>query len=203
MQIVNPDDFNTTRQADMDDTLLVRFYPKARENKVESAKEGRPIFHDVDYIEIRTPGSRDAVARPAKPGDIARFPKHYEAYKNRTSQEVNDGTPLAEWPGVTRSQAEELGFFNVKTVEQLASMADNHATGFMGIQALKRKASEWIDQAREGAKAAELKAELAKRDEEIAELRAAVKELQNAKPPLRKKVGKKKVTRKKVVAKKE
>ena len=203
MQIANPDDFNQTSQSNMDATLLVRFYSKPRENKIESAKEGRPIFHDVDYIEIRTPGSRDAVARPASAGDIARFPKHYEAYKNRTSQEVNDGTPLAEWPGVTRSQAEELAFFNVKTVEQLAGMPDNHATGFMGIHALKRKANEWIDQAKENAKAAELKAELAKRDEEIRELRAAVEELRNAKPPLRKKVGKKKVTRKKVVAKKE
>ena len=199
----NPDDFSLNQQKDMDATLLVRFYVKAVQDKVATAKEGRPIFKDVEYVEIRTPGCRDPIARPAKPHDLERFPRHYEAFKNRTSQEVNDGTPLSEWPLIPRSQVEELAFFNVKTVEQLVAIPDSSAAKFMGINTLKAKAKSWLEASKEAAKASELKTELDKRDKELAELRAMVEELKAAKPPLRKKVGTKKVTRKKVSAKKE
>lgn len=196
MQFVNPNDFNTSAQNEMDATLLVRFYPKPREDKAETLKQGRPIFHEVDYIEIRTPGSRDAIARPASQRDIERFPRHYEAYKNRTTQEGLDGTPLNEWPAITRSQVEELGFFSVKTVEQLIAMPDSQASQFMGINTLKAKAKAWLEGAEEGRKAEELAAELKKRDDEIAELKAAVKALQ-AKPKRKKVTRKKKVSAKK------
>ena len=76
MHTVNAEDFKQSNQASQDDTLLVRFYIKPLQDSGESAKQGRQIFVDTEYIEIRTPGSRDAVARPAKAGDIARFPRH-------------------------------------------------------------------------------------------------------------------------------
>lgn len=191
----NPDDFGHGQQAAMDATLLVRFFVKAMQDKSASAKEGRPIFKDVEYIEIRTPGCRDPIARPAKPGDIQRFPRHYDAFKARTSNIV-DGTPLAEWPLISRSQAEELSFFSVKTVEQLVAMPDSSSGRMMGMNVLRQKAKEWLKVAKEDQKAADLAAELAKRDEELVELRAMVKELQEKKPPLRKKVGTKKITKK-------
>lgn len=203
MQIVNADDFQAQNQNKLDETLLVKFYIKPLKDHTASLTEGRPIFIDTEYVEIRTPGSRDAVARPARPGDIARFPKHYEAFKNRTSQDVHDGTPLIEWPMVTRSQAEELGFFNVKTVEQLIAMPDDNASQFMGMQGLKTKAREWLEGAEETKKADALQAELKQRDNEIAELRAAIEELKAASTPTKRRVTKKKVTRKKASAKKE
>jgi hypothetical protein len=86
-------------------------------------------------------------------------------------------------------------------VEQLASVNDVDISGFMGGNMLKAKAIEWLAAAEEGKKTEELRVELAKRDDEIAELKAAVKALQ-AKPKAR--VSKKKATRKKKVsAKKE
>lgn len=190
---INPEDFRTDRQAEMDAQLLVKFYVKAVQDKEASLKEGRPIFKDVEYIDIRAPGSRDNVARPASPHDKSRFAKHYKAFKERTSDdEVVEGTLLAEWPLISRSQVEELGFFNVKTVEQLVNMSDANAQRFMGIHALKRKASEWLERVKVQQEADELAAELAKRDEEIAELRKMVEDMQ--KPKTRKK---------KVTAKKE
>lgn len=198
MQIANSQDFAQQNQQKMDEQLLVRFFLKPRQDPTASAEEGRPVFKDVVYVEIRVPGSRDAVCRPAGAGDIARFQRHYDAFQSRTA-DVVEGTPLAEWPQMSRSQVEELSFYNVKTVEQLIAMSDQNASQFMGLNTLKAKAKAWLDLTNEYKAAEELQAELSKRDSEIAELKAAVDELKatTRKPAVRKKVGKKKVAKKK------
>lgn len=197
----NPDDFNANSQSKLDEGLLVRFYIKPRPDSVETKKQGKPCFKDVDYIEIRVPGQRNWVARPASAADIARFPRHWEAYKNRTSEDdYIEGTLLAEWPLITRSQVEEFAFAGVKTVEHLAAMPDVNVSQFMGAGTLKEKAKQWLEQALDGKAKADLQAELSKRDAEIDELKAQMAELMKpkAKPkPRKKKVAKKKATRKK------
>jgi hypothetical protein len=166
---INPEDFQQTNQQKMDEQLLVKFYVKACPDQTETRKQGRPIFKDKEYIDIRIPGDRTAgAARPARPQDKARFPRHYAAFKERTSQELNQGTPLIEWPMMTKSQAEELAFFHVKTVEQLASMSDAHTSKFMGLSKLKRKAQEWLATAKDQRASTELHEELKSRDKTIA-----------------------------------
>ena len=191
---LNPDDFLARSQSRMDEGLLVKFYIKAKEDKVESKKQGRPIFKDVEYIDIKIPGNRLAgVARPATMNDVERFPRHYAAFKNRVSEDYVEGTLLAEWPVMSRSMVEQLTFFNVKTVEQLVAMSDNDAQKFMGLNAMKAKAKEWLVVAKEGKAASDLAAQLEKRDQEIEELKAQMAELMaQAKPAVRKKRGRKK-----------
>ena len=127
MQTAEFDHNNFDRQSNKnagDDKLLVKFYIKARPDKGKTLEEGRPMFKDVEYIDIRIPGSRDGVGRRATDDDKARFPLHYQAFKNRTDEEFVEGTLLTEWSLIGRSQAEELAFFNCRTVEQLAEMDD-------------------------------------------------------------------------------
>jgi len=137
----------------------------------------------VEYIDIKIPGNRNSgVCRPAKPRDIQRFPRHYQAFKNRVEGEEDkiEGTLLAEWPVVTRSMVEELAFYNVKTVEQLANMSDSNSQQFMGMTSLKIKAQQWLDAAKEQKAATELQSELDKRDEQIAAMQAQIEELMAA-----------------------
>jgi hypothetical protein len=193
----NPDDFQNQHQAKMDESLLVKFFLKPRPDRIATEKEGRPIYKDVEYIDIKIPGDRaGGVCRPARPRDIARFQKHYDAFKSRTEEVVIEGTPLVEWSLIGRSQAEELSFFNVKTVEQLAAMSDSNAAQFMGMNNLKAKANDWLDIAKENKASDELAIELKKRDDEISELKAAVKALQK-KAPRKKRAYKKRTTAKK------
>ena len=142
---LNPDDFLEHKQSEADKALAVKFYTKSVQDKAETLKQGRPIFKEVPYIDIRIPGERDsAFCGPATQAHVQRFPQHYQAFRARTSDEEVVGTPLIEWPMITRSQAEELSFFNVKTVEQLASMPDSGNHQFMGIHGLKAKAAEYL-----------------------------------------------------------
>ena len=154
----NPDDFKTGNEARMDEQLMVRFFYKERQDKAASAKEGRPIFKEIEYVEIRVPGSRDAQAcRPATHRDKNRFPGHYKGFKDRVAVPL-EGTPLAEWTQVTRSQVENLAFMNVKTVEQLANLSDTHITKLQGGHNLKAKAAAWLESAGESKLLAEKEA---------------------------------------------
>ena len=163
---------------DKDQNLYVRFYSHPKQDAVKSAEEGRPIFHDTEYVSIMVPGDKSSIVeRPARDSDRQRFPKHYQAFKNN-EEEVLDGTPLEAWPGLTRSQVEELRYFNIRTVEQLASVSDSHAQKFMGINILRRKAEAYMDAAAGNAATDKMAAELESRDNEIAALKQAVEELQ-------------------------
>ena len=84
-----------------------------------------------------------------------------------------DGTPLAEWPLMSRSQVEELSFHHVKTVEQLIKMSDVQASKFMGMNDLRRKAKVWLEHTDETAKINEiesLKTANVEKDEKIKSL---------------------------------
>lgn len=154
----NPDDFKTGNEARVDEQLMVKFFIKERQDKDATATEGRPIFKEVEYVEIRIAGKRDAQAcRPATHADKQRFHRHYSMFKDRIEAPVT-GTPLSEWPAITRSQCEELSFISVKTVEQLANMADSNISNIQGGYTLKRRANEWLETAGESKLMAEKEA---------------------------------------------
>lgn len=163
-----------------DENLLVKFYTSAKLNKAKSKEEGRPIFEDRAYIQIMQPGNKESiVARPATDMDKHRFAEHYRKFLAREDQEAIEGTPLVEWPGITRSAAEELKFYNVLSVEQLATMSDTNAQGFRGMNALRQTARDYLEAASDlaGAQAlAEQKAINADLLERLNALEAAVPE---------------------------
>ena len=139
---------HSTRRTQGDQYLAVRFFLKSKQNAEKSEAAGRPIYEDVEYIEIMQPGNKDSIiVRPATSIDKGRFPEHYSKWKARTSDNEQQlvGTPLTEWAGVTRAQADELSFFNIKTVEQLANMADANTGQMMGLLGLKEKAARYLD----------------------------------------------------------
>lgn len=139
----NHNDF--ANQSEADKALMVRFFYKNVENKMESQAQGRPVFKEKTYIEIRVAGQRDVQAcRPATHADKQRFPKHLEAFEKRV-EPPTEGMPLVEWPKITRTQAEELAFMNVKTVEQLSSMKDSNLQQFMNGYALRDAAVKWLE----------------------------------------------------------
>jgi hypothetical protein len=167
----NHEDFSNTAEADK--SLLVRFFYKTVQNKLESQQLGRPVFKEKTYIEIRVAGQRDVQAcRPVTYADKQRFPRHYEAFEKRV-EPPTEGMPLLEFPAITRTQAEELSFMNVKTVEQLASMKDANLSKFMNGYKLRDQAVKWLESntlAVDDAEKSELKATVADMKLQIAQL---------------------------------
>lgn len=149
---------------DADRSLVVRFHMGTKLDREATDREGRPIYKDREYVTILVPGDKlNAVNRPTMPSDRARFPRQYAAFKNSQGEAVV-GTPLVGWPQVNEAQRKELEYFNIRTVEQLANVADGFASNMMGVQALKQAAQKFIAQSKDSAVVNKLNAELAQRD---------------------------------------
>ncbi len=159
-----------------DERLLVRFYLEAIHNEDKSKAEGRPVFEEIVMVSITAPGWTDHVKRPAWEADYQRFPKQLAAFKS--GQETPEtGTPLKMWPLVTVGQVAELNYRNIRTVEQLAAVADVDATKIQGAIALRQSARDFLEAAKGAAPMTALRAELEARDSRIAAMEAQMAEL--------------------------
>lgn len=161
--------------ADNQDTAWCRFYVEPRENKGRSEAEGRPIFDDVEMIEIRVPGDKltvfhDRVFRSdgrtrngAIPGGpqsyIDRFPRQYEAFKAKQRQ-AQSGTPLEHYPPLKASRVAELKTFNIYSCEDYANIPDN-VLGKLGMNARKERdeVRAWLGRAQEVVLESKMRAE--------------------------------------------
>ena len=138
--------------------LPVRFYIETVENAAKSAQAGKPVFDDVEFIEIVI--DRNEIRnRPVTRKDIETYPALYLAFKQGQSQEAAEGTPLKEWAVIKRSQAESLAAAGIRTVEHLAGASDQKLQQIGPLMALRQKAKDWLEEARKGAGLTALRAE--------------------------------------------
>ncbi|HET8687155.1 MAG TPA: hypothetical protein VFM18_10920, partial [Methanosarcina sp.] len=106
-----------------DSRLAVRFYVRAVENAYETQLQGRPIYMDQDYVEIFVPGDNNTIIdQPVREDHKKRFPIQWAHFQNQHANDTREiGTPLAEWPQVTKAQVEELRALKFYTVESVAN----------------------------------------------------------------------------------
>lgn len=145
-----------------DDKLFVVFYKGVLKEEDASVQAGRPIYKDYDMVRIYTPGDRNNVIdRPMCESDMVRWPKQYAAFKAGASEEAQlVGTLLTDWPGVGRAMCEELRYFGIRTVEQLADANDAACIRVPGLFQLKKAAAIWLDKAKATAEATKAAKEL-------------------------------------------
>ena len=165
------------KQAEADKALFVQFNMEPHQSMVKSAAEGRPIFEEKEYIMIMVPGDKDSIVhRPALDTDKRRFADRYERWKQKVGDHVNTGTPLKMVPWLNSSQVKEMEYFNVYTLEQLASLSDSHAQRFIGINALRQRAKDAVQAAKEAAPLSAIRAEIEAKDEQLAAALQAIKD---------------------------
>jgi hypothetical protein len=170
-----------------DSRLQVRFYKKPVQQEQESIEAGRPIYKEFDFVHICVAGDTlTEIDTYALANHKTRFPIQWANYMNRVGandQEVV-GTPVGEWPLVSKSQAEELRAMKFFTVESIASASDQQlqrmgmAAG-MSPYAFRDKAKAFLNLATTSAETDKreqeinnLKEELAKKDLETVKMKA-------------------------------
>lgn len=154
----------------------VRFYIKAKEDPEKSAAEGRPIYVDKEYIEIRAPGNQtNIVDRPVCDRDKQDYRRAYAAFKAGDTEQLI-GTPLSEVTWISRSQVEELAYLRIRTLEQLASVGDDVCTRIAGLTTLKNKAMQFVAKAEANAPFVALHEKNKKLEEEMAVMRQAIED---------------------------
>jgi hypothetical protein len=93
------------------------------------------------------PGEKNVIIRePVWDQHLKRFPQQWQQFLAGEKEQVV-GTPLKVAPFLTESQVEELGFFKIRTIEQLADLSDT-GMNFMGAQELKNAAKRFIEKTR-------------------------------------------------------
>ncbi len=154
-----------------DSRLAVRFYKKAMKQDDATLTEGRPVFKEFDFVNIIVPGDAlTEIDTYAREEHKSRFPRQWAHYQNQVGQEETMiGTPVEQWPLVTRSQAEELRGRKFKTVESIAHATDLQIQNIgmvagMSPHGFREKAKAFLNLANESAEAA-------KKNEEIDALR--------------------------------
>jgi hypothetical protein len=165
-------------QQDVDaNKLAVKFEMRPTRDDAKSKAEKRPIFVDQEWVSIMVRGDKsNIVDHPVEQADRERFPKQYLAFRSNLT-EIPEGMPLTEWPIVTKSMCEELKYFQVFTVEQLAALSDGNLKNVGPYAHLRQKARDYIEKAKSTTPLAEMRDELAKRDSTIEMLTRQVAEL--------------------------
>jgi hypothetical protein len=150
-----------------------KFYPLQNMEKTE--KEGRPVFDDVEFVKILTPGDKDIYFQPASFDDKTRFRRQYEDFKANREAAIS-GTPL-HVIGMSEAAIAEYAYFRIRTVEQMADVSDAVAVRAPGTYEWRRKAQAFVTAAKEQAPLIKAQAELEKRDDQIAALKKQLDEL--------------------------
>jgi hypothetical protein len=168
-----------------DTSLTVEFYLNAQlDEKATEAAGGVPQYVDKPFVKIYVPGDQfNVVDQPAwidarhPNAHNNRFPKQWAAFKANESQ-TSDGMPLKDFPLLAESQRKTLAFLEIRTVEQLASLSDDHCQKLPGGNELKRKAALYLDGRKDASHALKMAADLESRNAESAKLKADMAEMQ-------------------------
>src|SRR5690606_24049750 len=91
------------------------------------------------------PGDKNnIIERPAKDADKQKYPRAWTMFE-RSATEGEQGTPLSQWPQITRAQLKEANYFEIRTVEQMAGLSDTHVQKLgMGFGELRTKAAAYL-----------------------------------------------------------
>ncbi|MCZ4089332.1 hypothetical protein [Sinorhizobium psoraleae] len=161
-------------------------------NQAKSQKEGRPIYDDMEIVEVRFAANRQTVGVfPAHsfagwrmtPEGIQeqytyamKFPDQYRRFK-ANQQQVAHGTPVEELPFLTAAKRLELKALSIYTAEALAAL-DGQELKNLGIggRELKNQAQAFIDAASGTANVTKMAAENEALRQQVEEMRREMQE---------------------------
>lgn len=157
---------------DFESNVFVQFYTDAVEMKALSEKEGRPIYQDMAHVRILIPGdTNNIIERRATDQDKRKYPNAWKRFEQNEAS-GHSGTPLEQWPQISRSQVKEAKYFEIHTVEQMAGISDTHISRLgMGFQDLRTKAQAYLSAAAGTAEATKQAAENERLQREIDDLK--------------------------------
>jgi hypothetical protein len=154
-----------------------RFYLEPVQDELASAREGRPIFREVERVEIFLPGNPWTMpVHNVTDEHRQRWSREYEAFRQGL-EPIVDGTPIAEWPILNRAQVMELQALQIMSVEEVAALSDTACQRAMGLMALRSKARAYLDDAQAVALTEQLSKENENLRSEQASLKRQVEEL--------------------------
>ena len=160
------------------DSLVPMFNLRAVQNTLKTRQQGRPIFDEIEWVEIYTPGDKNnVISKKVTDEHRKRWALQYKDFLEGREQ-TTSGTPLEHWPPLNRAQVAELKAMHVHSVEALATMDDSALQRYgHGGRDLQLKAQTFIAAAKDHAIENRLTDELEQKQQEIDALREQINDL--------------------------
>lgn len=174
---------------DKNDPLVVPVFKiHTTKNDAKSRDAGRPIYDDMEVVEVRFAGDRNKISvfpALAECGEVQdedgntrrityaeRWSDQYKRFKAK-SQQIAEGTPVDELPFLTQAKRAELKALSIYTAEALAALDAQPLKNLgPGGRDLKNQAQAYLDNASGSANVTRMAAELEELRRTVAELRA-------------------------------
>lgn len=155
-----------------DSPPLLDFSEGTKRNGPESEKAGHPVFDDIHIVTITPMGDNKTKVVKYAPEWLNHLKERlhnkqisdqyykfcvdsYEAWKDKREAPTT-GTPIREWPQITKAQAEMVLNANIRSIEDLANAPEEALqTIGMGARALKQKAQAYLEAAKDAGKLSE------------------------------------------------
>lgn len=162
-------------------------------NEGKSKEAGRPIYDDVEVVEVRFAGDRQRVGvfpahafagyRMTEDGYeesityAQKYSDQYRRFKDK-HQQIAEGTPIDELAFLTAARRSELKALNILTAEALAALDGNElkALGMNG-RSLKDQAAAYLQSAGGTAQVTKLAADNVSLQAQLAEMRQEMAQL--------------------------
>ena len=131
--------FDIDPQFKTEDGSMLRIWEDAAPSPYWSEKLGRPVFDTVLYVEVISPGSASSspvfevertfnedsgIKEPHRSEKYKEYRKFIEQFRDGNTHTDLSGTPLTEWPEISRTLAASLRASGVFSVESLAALPD-------------------------------------------------------------------------------
>jgi hypothetical protein len=159
---------------------IIEFFDHDVEHGIKTREAGYPVYISKLHIRHRFPGQMHPMERLAEEKDKRAYPDAWARYQNKEKLEQT-GLPLYKWghPRFSEKRVELYNRFNIFTVEQLASVDPGRLSEVdpEGLN-LQKDAKEFFANAEKNKststselerRLAVLEAQLAQRDEQMAE----------------------------------
>ena len=169
------------------------FTTEAVEDLPASLLAGRPIFKEMELVEVRIAGDRNfapvfpALSMWMRDGNqeisyAERWPEQYARFKEGAVQ-VADGTPLDELPFLTVGRRAELKALKIYTAEALAALDGRNLKVLAGEgHKLKEAAQAYLDKANGTANIIHMVKENSDLKSQLDTMKAQIEALQRGQP---------------------
>lgn len=125
--------------------LRARFYDHPKLNVANSEQSGHASYEDVVMVELTVIGAKnESVSKVATDELKQRFPREWAEYNGERFNDAN-ATPLTVIDGFTPARIKEFEGLGIRSVQELANVADGNIMKVREGLALKQAAVKWLE----------------------------------------------------------
>ena len=171
-------EFGNVDYAEMNKGITPLFFVELLPDDAASEAAGAPRRRETEMVRLLIAG--DMLSSPVHPVNDAyreRFAAAYAKFKAGQTTVHVEGTPLRDWPALSRLQIAELEDLKIFSVEQLAGVADQNINRIQEGRILRAKADAFLQLSKDGAHVNKLAAENERLRGSVDDLTAKLTEL--------------------------